>query len=884
MVPTENASPERASPPVEAAPEPVKTGSVFTVQNTRSGAAPPAPIRRGRGTFSHCLHTEELERQPPSEAASSVLTGITTSVVLPSSQLSRNVATEEDEGDLAVPAAFLKKDIPMNMPSQLAPAVNVGRDHLFGGVLGRVEPMRTADTVRQLLFRGEKRRRYCVIVGNLQSEKKEVILKLFGHRGNKPFKLQNKLIRLINLSIGRPRVRPGEVEEGDAITAGGEGGEEPRRDGNAAQASNSVVERGGVEATEKALKDVFDGERPETDGEAKLVSIEIPNANAEMEAEAPDPTTTDGKDGDNAAIPASAASIKPITTRESSDVVFDEINARHIQAGFPGVGEDVRPSMDGDDSYHAIRGETGGVGDPFKAEAGRHNSNSRSFSMANDTSGVFHQDDASEHGDVDHYFDAREDEVVPLVVERGNGDQGHDATLNQEAGLANSPVLTSRYFTTLRDYFLREFRFLFSLEDVQPQNVSVSIHFGSAYCCLARHGSHATPLKHASFIQFVERMNDESMQLYFIKDCPTCVSRAVDMECGALHHEVSLTLVKINFFSNERQSRMTARAVWDRELNAFRLLDMEGMGVFFNWTVFSLDESDAMAPKDPNAPDDFQHTSGSFSNPYGASSAKDSATREGSTMGNETTTGQTSEGRKKTVAYPFEVEFRAFRRWKHHNHHPAEELANAILDKLSLAEHNLINYGSSVGYERMDLSHVCEEDYAAEDYNVESIVVEHTSRVKPEGTDLLVDNTTALFIENFAAARQLKEQIAQYGPERVAAMQKPSNNNFMRGGSTPAMGTRRAQKIIVPEVPHRVGRGGISKLPDYMEEVICPSSKLTFFRSRGTTVHWKFRPSCSVEENLAPLSEAMTFVQQVLRTANSIERNAVRGGAAPEAL
>ncbi|CCW70182.1 unnamed protein product [Phytomonas sp. Hart1] len=867
-----------ADPPAvsrETAPEPAKTGSTFTIQSTRSGAAPPAPIRRGRGTFSGCLHTEKLERQPPSEAATSVLTGATTSIVLPSSQL-KDAASEEGETDTPIPAAFNKKDIPMNMPPpQLTSAANAGRDYLFGGVISRVEGMREADTVRQLLFRGEKRRRYCVIVGNLQNENKEVILKLFGHRGNKPFKLQNKLIRLINLSIGRPRMRPEDLEEGDIPTAGA-ADNEPNWAEDPTKATNFA---GGqeVEGTPNGSEDLPSIELIEADLEEAFAGSENPNPEVKKavnESEA----VKDAHRDSTVSIPAKA--ITPPAAPEPSDVAFAELNARHIKAGFPGVGEDVQPLTDADVGFHSDPPTPGDPHDLFETEHSEPSSPSHGSSRPNDPSGGYHPDDASEHGDVDHYFDVREDEVVPLVVERGSGDQGYDTTLNHDVGLANSPVLTSKYFTTLKDYFLREFRFLLSLEDVRPQHVSLNIHLGSAYCCLARHGSHATPLKHASFIQFVERMNDESMQLYFINDCPTCVSRAVDMECGALHHEVSLTLVKINFFSNERQTRMTARARWDSKENAFKLADMEGMGVCFNWTVFSLDDLDAEAANNQYSSNDVQLTGDSFGNPYeDTSSMKDSTVLEGGSA-----TAQATGGRKKTVAYPFEVEFRVFRRWKQHQDHPAAELANAILDKLSLAEHNFINYGSSVGYERMDLSHVCEEDYAAEDYNVESIVVEHTSRVKPRGTDLLIDTTTSLFIENFAAARQLKEQIAQYGPERVAAMQKPSNNNFMRGGTIPAMGARHTQKQTMPRAAQNRGRGGAGKLPDYMEEVLCPSSKLTFFRSRGSTVHWRFRPSYSINENLAPLSEAMTFVQQVLKTANNIERNALRGGAAPEAL
>lgn len=445
--------------------------------------------------------------------------------------------------------------------------------------------------------------------------------------------------------------------------------------------------------------------------------------------------------------------------------------------------------------------------------------------------------------------------------------------------LANSPVLTSKFFSSLTDYFLREFRFLLCLEDVRQQNVSVNVNLGAAYCCLARHGSHSTPLKHATFSQFVERMNDESMQLYFIKDCPACVSRAVDRECGALDSESAITVVKIYFFSNERQSRTVARAVWDSEKNAFKLLDMENIGVSFNWAIFSLDETLIR-----------QRTDEAMKKAVSESPSAEAAAAAAAKA-----------ARAKTVAYPFEVEFRAFRRWRQHADHPAAPLAEAILELLSTAEHGLISHGSSAGYEHLDLSNICELDYAADDINVESITVEHTARVKPQGTDLMVDNTTSLFIENFAAARDLKEQIARYGPAEVAARQSASNNNFYGrgggggggsslglgggigiGGGGGGFGMRGASR-------GGRGRGGAVQPPsqydlEMMESVLRPASKLTFFRSRGSTIHWKFKLNSSVEENIAPMAEALRFVQQVLVTANDIERNSDRGGAAPEAL
>lgn len=867
--------------------------------------------------------------------ASSAFTAATTTVVLPSAVLGKPHTTEEDE--IAAPYAQMKKDIPLANPTVPIPAHYL-RDDFFGWY----EKEQEADTVRQLLFRGDKRRRYCIIVGDLQSTKRQVTLKLFGHRGLKPFKLQNKLIRLINLSIGKPRVRRDPMD-GTSIS----GAQEPyEEDEEEAENESHDVGDGLREAAPPAAGSTATAPTPIGADATDESTASPPFNTGVMTAEELDANAIaarllaaglDDEDEAEQTPKAPEVALGDITGAQQSAGEEEAVSSLHRRAhAGPGLGLLDRGSGGAATATSAAGGggndtetsggaqqlptvlpatattvSNNGAGSAPAAAAAPREAAERSTattgagaSAANSTSGSGANgnpatgtawtgnpaEDPNEPEDVDHYF---EDEVVPLTVQRADTTTG----MLQENSLANSAVLTARYFASLQDYFLREFRYLLSMEDVRAQNVAVNVNIGAAYCCLARHGSYSNPLKHATFGEFVERMNEESMQLYFIKDCPVCVSRAVDMECGALNHEGNLTLVKINFFSNERQSRSVARAVWDGDLNAFRLLDMENVGVTFNWTVFSLDETfvkqresqqrrdpasggAAAAPPVPIGGDraaDSTDAAAAATSVHGGDAATSSSSA--------TTAAATGEDaiRNKTVAYPFEVEFRAFRRWKQHADHPAASLAEAILEKLSLAEYNLINHGSSIGYERMDLSHVCEVDYASEDFNVESIVVEHTARAKPQGTDLLVDNTTALFIENFAAARQLKERIAQYGPARVAAMQNSSNNNYMRGAGGPVRG--RGSSSSNPSAAGRGGAGGYGRLSaEQMEEALQPTSKLTFFRSRGSTIHWKFKPGCSVEENIAPMSEALRFLHQVLHTANDIERTSARGGAAPDAL
>lgn len=204
--------------------------SSFTVTNTTNKSTAVAPIRRGRGTFSHSLRTEEHERQvqqarDQSETASAFTSTTVVTVSLPAPSMAPTTASSltrinnnshfitknnnsnsnsnkkshtksnVDNLEVMLVGASDKKDIPLA-------AAPVWREQ-FGVELGEREE---ADTVRQVLFRGDKRRRCCIIVGDLQNVERPVTLKLFGHRGLKPFQLQNKVIRLINLSAGRQRI------------------------------------------------------------------------------------------------------------------------------------------------------------------------------------------------------------------------------------------------------------------------------------------------------------------------------------------------------------------------------------------------------------------------------------------------------------------------------------------------------------------------------------------------------------------------------------------------------------------------------------------------------------------------------------------------------
>ncbi|ORC87602.1 uncharacterized protein TM35_000212080 [Trypanosoma theileri] len=732
-----------------------------TTTSTTTSVPPPVVRRRGRGTFNQPLRADQPttvtinnNNNNAANDGASVLTTVTTAVLPAASIVSSQQRAPEEH--LAAEYGGQKRDIPLNMRENF----------------GVCETEHEADTVRQLLFRGEKRRRYCVIVGELQNPNRPITLKLFGHKGLKPFKLQNKLIRLVNISVGRPRA-PRPAMDGTE--------DEMRHHNDDDSENNSDEEHQEVEKGEKEVRheEMNNNNNNNNNNESGQLQEEREGSYSKQQEQ---------QEQDETSIPKEERS-------PQEDHHEDEKSDQHNSATRTGRSSCV-------------------------------------------------------HEDVDGYTNL--DDVLPLTVEMRDANA---TNIGQPSSVANSPVLTATRFDTLQKYFFNEFKYLLSLEDVRMQHVSINLNLGAAYCCLAREGSYSTPLKYASFSEFVQRMNEESMQLYFLKDAPACVSRAVDRECGALQSEAVFSLVKICFFSNERQSRSVARALWDAHENRFVLLDMENSGVTFTWTVFSVDET-GIESSGANTTNTNNNNNNNNNN----------TSTTGSTDGN-------GAFRKKTVAFPFELELHAYRRWKQHTEHPAAPIAEAILDKLSLAEHNLIHYGSTIGYESMDLSHVCEVDAESEDFNVESIIVEHTARVKPRGTDLTVDSTSSLWIENFAAARALKNRLAQGLVDRNSSVYSSNNNNnsSSMGGHSGRDRTR--------------GRGRGPPLPHLSKpQTLTPTSRLTFFRSRGSTVHWKLRPGCSAEENLAPLSEALRFAQQVINTANEIERTSVRGGAAPDAL
>lgn len=371
------------------------------------------------------------------------------------------------------------------------------------------------------------------------------------------------------------------------------------------------------------------------------------------------------------------------------------------------------------------------------------------------------------------------------------------------------PVLTTRYFKHLAGQFSNELAELWKLEDIAKQRTTVQLNFGTVYVCA---NNNSRTLQEATFLELIEKWNDESLQLYFINDCPPCVSRAVDSSCAMFHTLGSrnYSVVKLTFFSRDKQTRSIARALWNGEQEAFELVDIESIGVTFNWTIFSVDdegcsEGVAHPPKEEATPE------------------TDAAVR------------------KKTVAFPVDLSFRAYYRSKNMSVHNASGTARLVLEKLTEAEHDIIRHGhSSHQYETMDLSSVCELDAKNADNKLESIQIEHCEQRKLRN-GLLIESSTCLLIEGF-----------------------DKEDDSRRDGAS--------------------GRYRNYTGDDGSDRGAVRSSGLSFFRTRTNMIHWKVDSEKSVEKNLEGLNNAFAFVGDVMRKANRISSQDARGGAAPEAI
>lgn len=369
------------------------------------------------------------------------------------------------------------------------------------------------------------------------------------------------------------------------------------------------------------------------------------------------------------------------------------------------------------------------------------------------------------------------------------------SAVNMEERTSSFPVLTMKRFKGLSAYFVDHIRELWGLEDISKQRIQLTIDFGTAYVCGTNNQNRLAA--NTTFPELVEKWNDESLQVYFINDCPSCVSRAVDACCSSegivVNH--SYSVVKLTFFSQHRQTRSVARAMWSGDSNAFELIDVESVGLTFDWTIFSFDRTSLPKRNDSEADND--------------------------------------DGVKKMVAFPLQLSFRAFHRSKSVAEHGASATAKAVLARLTEAEHNIIRHGSASLYDAMDLTAVCEADDRSNDFKIESIQIQHVEQ-KRLRNGLFVEGSNCLLIEGFGEAQ--KQLHLQAQPEDSRSQQ--------RGGP-----------------------------------------RLSFFKTRSNSVHWKMNFDLSVEQNLEPMHTALGWSETVIARANAFSAKESKAGAiAPEAL
>lgn len=105
-----------------------------------------------------------------------------------------------------------------------------------------------------------------------------------------------------------------------------------------------------------------------------------------------------------------------------------------------------------------------------------------------------------------------------------------------------------------------------------------------------------------SLSKFVQEVGEESTGLYFIRDNPERVTEAVKEVCGGFFDHLALCFVKIALLSDEGQ-RTHTRARWDGSENRFRVFDSETQGISLHWTIFPMeDEVEEFLSCTPSAP------------------------------------------------------------------------------------------------------------------------------------------------------------------------------------------------------------------------------------------------------------------------------------------
>lgn len=625
-----------------------------------SAAAPPAPIRRGRGTFNCQLRTE---------------TTSSFGLLLPASVKAVIAARGKNKDDAMMKEEKDKGEQEVNDNGKTEESGS-------GGLEKRnVEAIRTTfgdlykqtDSLSLLLFNGEKRRRTCVFVGDLRKTEPFLHIRLGGCKVRKPWRLRKKHLRLLRVSVD---------PEDDESPDQGKGGERKNKAliDASVNASNQQGEAAYLEISPAPQGSVEAGQKGEDEGEEKNSTLAHHSSENASKAKRPD--------------------------------IFAKLYG------------------------------------PDSADV---------FGLA--------------------------------PVDNSSAQEGENDSLGVMAcRTAGKAVLAASNITAFADFMMKELITFLTLDDVRRLSVSIRLSLGQCYSCASRSEAFTSLGTSALTIpDFVHVVSDEMMELYFLRDSPEAVKRAVKKVCEMLEGQSSHAAVKITLVSDEGQ-RTDTRATWSFVDSVFRPYDTETMGVSLNWSVFPFDpvETSATLPK-------ASHVDPSSASPLSAK-VKNPPGTEGLPPA-------------KANVFPFEIEMRAFRRWKDAADHSGRVLLNRILPELSKAEERLQVHNDNNAYRNIDLYTICQADYGFEGYHIEKITVERTWRKRIPQTELIVDTVSSLVFENFSEARRI------FNPQK------------------------RAHKIAV-------------------------------WSGTSTFIHWKLKPQVGVAVNAAPIKDAVGLVQKILAEAS----------------
>jgi hypothetical protein len=349
-----------------------------------------------------------------------------------------------------------------------------------------------------------------------------------------------------------------------------------------------------------------------------------------------------------------------------------------------------------------------------------------------------------------------------------------------------SNCLICSQFDDVRVFLQQQVLEIWSLDDVAPQRVSLRIELGTAFLT----APNRRPVSEDNFERLISRLNTDQCQLHFATDVPVTVLRAVDAVCGQ-DVAAKFALIKMVFFSSDKQSRVTARAMWRNDHEAFELLDFEGIGITFGWTILPL----------------------RLAHPF-------------------------SDRCKKDIAFPFDVQLRAYHRSKQILDHPTIPLVNAVLRELTEAQHNQAQHGGS-RYDSLDFSTVFELNAKSSDYALESVMIEHTQQRRFK--ELLVDSTESVLLEGFTAAQGGRSNIGTF---------------LMRQ---------------------------MEQLPEQAQEIAPTTQRCSVARFSNGTVHWKMRHDATHEDNVKPLAAALDLASSIVAKTNELLIDAASADA-PEGL